>query len=167
MENSVIKSSRIACNLALGLWSICTIVFVLRLMRYMGIISFNVYLGIDIAPIAWYPDDPEAQIAQWIELFGYVITTSMILCMTIKLIISTRQGIRINKVFTTSNATTLMWLAGIVFINILFTDNLGIIYGSREVCLTSNPFVTSLVILIIAMLYKMAVQVAEENELTI
>lgn len=167
MENSVIKSSKMACNLALALWSICTFVFVLRLLRYLGIITINVYLGIDIAPIAWYPDDPEAQIAQWIELFGYVLTTALMLLLTFMLIIRTRNGIMTNRVFTPSNAKALKCLSGVVFFNILFTDNLGIIYGSREVCLTSNPFVTSLVILIVAMLYKMAVSVANENELTI
>lgn len=167
MEKSVIKSSKMACNLALALWSICTLVFVLRLMRYLGIITVNVYLGIDIAPIAWYPDDPEAQIAQWIELFGYVITTTILLIMTFLLIISTRKGIKSNRVFTHSNAKALLYLSGVVFLNILFTDNIGIIYGSRSVCLTSNPFVYSLVILIVAMLYKMAVSITDENNLTI
>lgn len=167
MEKSVIKSSKMACNLALALWSICTLVFVLRLMRYLGIITVNVYLGIDIAPIAWYPDDPEAQIAQWIELFGYVITTTILLIMTFMLIISTRKGIKSNRVFTHSNAKALLYLSGVVFLNILFTDNISIIYGSRSVCLTSNPFVYSLVILIVAMLYKMAVSITDENHLTI
>lgn len=167
MENSVIKSSKMACNLALVLWSICTFVFVLRLLRYLGIITFNVYLGIDIAPIEWYPDDPEAQIAQWIELFGYVITTTIVLVLTLKFIISTHKGIEKNLVFTHSNATALVCLSGVVFFNILFTDNLGVIYGSRSVCLTSNPFIYSLVLLIVAMLYKMAVSITDENNLTI
>lgn len=167
MENAVIKSSRMACNLALGLWSICTLVFALRLMRYLGIITFNIYLGIDIAPIAWYPNDQEAQIAQWIELFGYVTTTTIVLILTFKLIISTRKGIKRNRVFTHSNAKALMCLSGMCFLNILFTDNLGIVYGSRSVCLTSNPFICSLVVLIMALLYKMAVSITDENNLTI
>lgn len=167
MENSVIKSSKMACNLALALWSICTFVFVLRLLRYLGVITFNVYLGIDIAPIEWYPDDPEAQIAQWIELLGYVVTNTIVLVMAFNLISSTRNGIAVNKVFTHSNSKILMWLSGIIFFNILFSDNLGLIYGSRSVCLTSTPFVVSLVVLIVAMLYKMAVSITDENELTI
>lgn len=167
MEKSVIKSSKMACNLALALWSVCTLVFVLRLMRYLDIITVNVYLGIDIAPIEWYPNDPEAQIAQWIELLGYISTTIMVLVLTFNLIIRTRNGINVNRVFSHSNAKALMCLSAIVFFNILFTDNLGIIYGSRSVCLTSNPFVYSLVVLIVAMLYKMAVSISDENELTI
>ena len=167
MEKSVIKSSRIACNLSIALWSICTFVFVLRLMRYLEIITFNVFLGIDIAPIEWYPDDPEAQIAQWIELLGYVTTTTILLILTLKLIISTRKGIKTNRVFTHSNAKALMYLSAAVFLGTLFSDNLGIIYGSRSVCLTSNPFVYSLVVLIVAMLYKMAVSITDENSLTI
>lgn len=167
MENSLIKSSKLACNLALALWSACTLVFALRLMRYLGIITVNVYLGIDIAPIEWYPDDPEAQIAQWIELLGYIITTIIVLFLTLNLIVRTHKGIKVNKVFSHSNANALMCLSGIVFFNILFTDNIGIIYGSRSVCLTSNPFVYSLIVLIVAMLYKMAVSISDENELTI
>lgn len=161
------KSSRLACNLALFLWGLYAAVFALRLMRYAGIISFNVYLGIDIAPIAWYEDDQEAQIAQWIELWGYVVTTFLTLYLTLWFIISTHKGIATNNVFTCSNVKALMWLSGIMFFHNIFTDNIGIIYGAREVCLNSTPFINSLIVLIVALLYKMAVNVSEENKLTI
>lgn len=167
MENSVIKSSKMVCSLALILWSTCATVFVLRIMRYIGLVTFNVYMGIDIAPIAWYPDDPEAQIMQWIELFGYVLTTTLVLAMTIHLLLATRKGIKANRVFTRRNARVLKWLAGATFLNTLFTDNIGIIYGSRQIYLGSSPFVCALIVLIVATLYQMAVSVAEENELTI
>lgn len=167
MEKSVIKSSKRACSLAICLWSLYALVFVLRIMRYAGIISFNIYMGIDIAPIAWYENDPDAQIAQWIELIGYILTTVSVLYLVLRFILATRSGIAANKVFTRSNTRLLMWLAGILFLHILFTDNIGIIYGSHQVCINASPFISSLVVLIVAMLYKMAVSVAEENNLTI
>lgn len=167
MEKSVIKSSKWACSLALVLWSLYALVFVLRILRYTGIITFNVYMGIDIAPIAWYQDDPEAQIMQWIELFGYVLTTIAVLCITLRFIIATRSGIVTSRVFTRSNTRRLMWLAGILFFHILFTDNIGIIYGSRQLIINATPFISSMVVLIVAMLYKMAVSVTDENCLTI
>lgn len=166
MEKSVVKSSKRACSLAIGLWSLYALVFVLRLLRYAGIITFNVYLGIDIAPIEWY-DDQEAQVMQWVELAGYVLTTTVVLALTLRFIIATRRGILTSKVFTPHNACLLMWLSGVLFIHILFTDNLGIIYGSRQLYLGATPFISSLVVLIVAMLYKMAVSVSEENRLTI
>lgn len=167
MDNSVIKSSKLACSLATCLWSLYALVFVLRILRYAGIISFNIYMGIDIAPIAWYENDPDAQIAQWIELFGYVLTTSCVLYLSLCFIIATWKGIATSKVFTRSNARLLMWLSGILFLHILFTDNIGIIYGSRQVCINATPFISSMVVLIVAMLYRMAVSVSEENSLTI
>lgn len=167
MERSVIKSSKLGCRLALCLWSLYALVFVLRLLRYVGILTFDIYLGIDIAPIAWYQDDPEAQIAQWVELVGYVLTTISMLCLTLHLIVATRRGIATNMVFTRSNARLLLWLSGIMFFHVLFADNLGIIYGSRQLYLNATPFVSCMVVLIVAMLYRMAVSVSEENNLTI
>lgn len=166
MEKTVIKSSKLACTLAMVLWSLHALVFVLRLMRYAGVISFNVYMGIDIAPIKWY-DDQEAQLAQWIELVGYIVTTIAVLYLTLRLIITTRRGLAARQLFTRSNARLLMWLVGIVFFNIFFTDNIGIIYGSKQVIIRSAAFVSSFAILTAAMLYRIAVSVAEENDLTI
>lgn len=166
MEAKVIKSSKLACTLAMCLWSIHALIFALRLMRYAGVISFNVYMGIDIAPIEWY-EDQEAQLAQWIELVGYIATTIAVLYLTLRLIIETWRGIATSKVFTRTNARLLMWLTGIVFFNILFTDNIGVIYGSKQVVIRSAAFVSCLAILIAAMLYRMAVNVSEENSLTI
>lgn len=166
MRKSDLKATNVACMLAMGLWSIHALIFALRLMRYAGVITFNVYMGIDIAPIKWY-EDQEAQLAQWIELVGYIATTIAVLYLTLRLIITTRRGLAASQLFTRSNARLLMWLAGIVFFNIFFTDNIGIIYGSKQVLIRSAAFVSSFAILIAAMLYRIAVSVAEENDLTI
>lgn len=167
MNTSAIKSTQRACTLAIVLWSIYALVFTLRLLRYAGIVTFNVYMGIDIAPIAWYTDAPEAQVAQWIELIAYAVTTIAVLSLTLRLILTTRHGLSSGAVFTPSNATLLLWLAGVVFFHILCTDNLAILYGSRQLYIGSSPLIVSLVTLIVALLYKMAATVSEENSLTI
>lgn len=167
MEKRVIKSSKWACTLALVLWSLFALVYVLRLLRYFGLISFNIYCGIDIAPIVRCDDDPEFVTVQWVELIGYAVTTFCLLCLSLRLILMTRRGLVYGKVFTARNARILMMLVPVVFFQILFDDNLAILYGSRQLYVGSTPFTSSLVTLIVAMLYRIAVIESEENSLTI
>lgn len=167
MEKKVIKSTQWVCSLALVLWSLFALVYVLRLLRYCGLISFNIYCGFDIAPIAWCDDDPEFVTVQWVELIGYAVTTFCLLCLSLRLILMTRRGLVYGKVFTARNARILMMLVPVVFFQILFDDNLAILYGSRQLYIGSTPFTSSLVTLIVAMLYRLAVIESEENSLTI
>ena len=167
MEKRVIKSTKWACSLALVLWSLFALVYVLRLLRYCGLISFNIYCGIDIAPIVWCDDDPEFVTVQWVELIGYAVTTFCLLCLSLRLILMTRRGLVYGKVFTARNAHILMMLVPVVFFQVLFDDNLSIIFGSRQLYIGSTPFTSSLVTLIVAMLYRLAVIESEENSLTI
>lgn len=166
MEKRVIKSSKWACTLALVLWSLFALVYVLRLLRYCGLISFNIYCGFDIAPIAW-EDEPALVAMQWVELIGYAVSTFCLLYLTLRLILMTRKGLVSGKVFTARNARVLMMLVPVVFFQILFDDNLSIIFGSRQLYIGSTPFTSSLVTLIVAMLYRLAVIESEENSLTI
>lgn len=167
MEKKVIKSTRWACSLALALWSLFALVYVLRIMRYCGLISFNIYLGFDIAPVEWCEEDPEFVVVQWVELIGYAVTTFFLLCLCLRLILMTRRGLVSGKVFTARNARVLMILVPVVFFQILFDDNLAIIFGSRQIYIGSTPFTSSLVTLVVAMLYRLAVIESEENSLTI
>lgn len=167
MEKRVIKSTKWACSLALVLWILFALVYVLRLLRYCGLISFNIYCGIDIAPIVRCDDDPEFVTVQWVELIGYAVSTFCLLYLTLRLILMTRKGLVSGKVFTARNARVLMMLVPVVFFQVLFDDNLSIIFGSRQLYIGSTPFTSSLVTLIVAMLYRLAVIESEENSLTI
>lgn len=166
MEKRVFKSSKWACTLALVLWSLFALVYVLRLLRYCDLISFSIYCGFDIAPIAW--EDESALVAmQWVELIGYAVTTFCLLCLSLRLILMTRRGLVSGKVFMARNAHILIMLVPVVFFQVLFDDNLAILYGSRQLYIGSTPFTSSLVTLIVAMLYRLAVIESEENSLTI
>ena len=148
------------------LWSLFALVYVMRLLRYCGLISFNIYCGFDIGPIAW-EDEPALVAMQWVELIGYAVSTFCLLYLTLRLILMTRKGLVSGKVFTARNAHILMMLVPVVFFQILFDDNLAILYGSRQLYIGSTPFTSSLVTLIVAMLYRLAVIESEENSLTI
>lgn len=166
MKASTLRSTRITCNVAFGFWCIWALVFVLRLLRYCGIITFNVYLGIDIVPITWVSDEGQS-VAQWIELVGYVVTSAVILWFAFLFIRRTQKGLTTGEIFTHSNARALRWMAPLVFFHILFTDNITILYGRMQLYIGSTPFVASMLTLIVAMLYSLAYSAQEENRLTI
>lgn len=166
MTNSITKSTKVVCYIALIFWCLWALVFILRILRYCNIIGFNVYCGIDIAPINWFDYDDDLW-AQWIVLIGYIATSAIILPISFCFIYKTIKGIKSNEIFTRSNARALKWLPAIIFFYTLFTDNLGIVYGSHEIYVSSSPIVCTVVTLIVAMLYNLAVNASEENRLTI
>lgn len=165
MDNKILKSSKLVCFLALIPWGLWTLVIILRLLRFAGLINFNVYLGIDIAPIVWYDD--EAIVAQYIELAGYAITNIVMISMVFMFIYKSLKGMDVNEVFTRGNVRLLYVMAAVSFFYELFMANRGILYGSREVVLDTDPFTTPLVVLVVAMFYRLALHAYEENSLTI
>ncbi|MBQ0085896.1 MAG: hypothetical protein KBS65_06630 [Prevotella sp.] len=165
MEDKILKRSKTVCYLALVFWGIWALLIIMRLLRFMGIINFNIYLGIDIAPIVWFDD--EAIIAQWIELTGYVITNITMICLVFLFIYKSLKGIKANEVFTHINVRILYLMTATSFFYELFKANRSILYGNREVLLDSDPFTTTLIILIVAVFYKLALCAYEENRLTI
>lgn len=165
MDSKILKSSKAICILALIPWGLWTLIIILRFLRFAGLINFNVYLGIDIAPIAWYDD--EAIIAQYIELAGYSITNVAMISMVFMFIFKSIKGMNVNEVFSRSNVRLLYGMAAVSFFYELFTANRGILYGSREVMLDTDPFITPLIWLVVAVFYRLALHAYEENRLTI
>ena len=165
MDKKILKSSKAICLLALIPWGLWALIIILRLMRFAELINFNVYLGIDIAPIAWYDD--EAIIAQYIELTGYVITNIMMIGMVFLFIYKSLKGMDVNEVFSRGNVMLLYGMAAVSFFYELFTSNRGILYGSRELVLDTAPFTTPLILLVVAVFYRLALHAYEENRLTI
>lgn len=166
MRDSIIRSTRTTCRVTFGFWCIWALVFVLRVLRYCGIISFNIYMGIDVVPVTWV-DDAGQQVAQWIELVGYVLTSALVLWLSFLFIRRTMTGLTSGEVFTRSNVRALKWMVPLVFFNVFFTDNLLIIYGQMQLYIGATPFVASMLTLIVAMLYSLAYSTQEENRLTI
>ena len=77
------------------------------------------------------------------------------------------KGMDMNEVFTRGNVRLLYVMAAVSFFYELFMANRGILYGSREVVLDTAPFTTPLVVLVVAMFYRLALHAYEENRLTI
>lgn len=165
MDKKILKSSKAICLVALGFWGLWALIILFRLLRFAGIINFNLYLGFDIAPIVWFDD--EAIIMQWIELAGYVITNVAMVSLVFLFIYKSLKGMKKNEVFTRGNVLLLYLMAAVSFFYELFITNRGIIYGKREIVLDSDPFTTTLIILVVAVFYKLALNAYEENRLTI
>lgn len=166
MKENILKSTRTTCAVAFAFWCLWVLVFALRLLRYCGLITFNVYLGIDIVPIEWAADEG-ARAAQWTELVLYVLTSALVLWLAFVFIRRTLSGLTSGKVFVRSNATALRWMAPVVLLHVLSTDNLPILYGQLQLYIGSTPFVAAMLTLIVAMLYSLACYAQEENDLTI
>lgn len=165
MDKKILKTSKTICFVALGFWAMWALIILFRLLRFAGIINFNLYLGFDIAPIVWFDD--EAILAQWIELAGYVLTNIAMICLVFLFIYKSIKGMKINEVFTHVNVRLLYLMAIVSFFYELFMANRGILYGQRQVVLDSDPFTTTLIILVVAVFYKLALNAYEENRLTI
>lgn len=166
MANSVTKSTKLVCAIALVSWCIWAILFVLRILCYSGIAGWDMSWA-NIRPITWYPNSYNAAIAQWSEIIGYVVTNVLMLLISLRFICTTLRGLNSNEVFTRSNARSLMWLSVIIFFHTLFADNIDVLHGSHMFELTSGPFTCTIITLIVAMLYRLAVNASEENRLTI
>lgn len=166
MDKKIIKSSKVACYIALTLWSLWAVLFVLRVLRFAGIITFNAYMGIDIAPVEWI-DDPEVVPVQWVELLGYIITTAAMVVLTFVFIYKSLKGVSTDSVFNRTNARLLNIMAVTSFFFELFSTNRQIIFGWREFVITSDVFVVPLIILILAMFYRLALHAYEDSNLAI
>lgn len=166
MDKKIIKSSKVACYIALSLWSLWAVLFVLRVLRFAGIITFNAYMGIDIAPVEWI-DDPEVVPVQWVELLGYIITTAAMIVLSFVFISKSLKGVSTDSVFNRTNARLLNIMAATAFFFELFDSNRQIIFGERLLVINSNLFVVPLVILVVAMFYRLALHAYEDSNLAI
>lgn len=166
MDKKIIKSSKVACYIALSLWGLWAVLFVLRVLRFAGIITFNAYLGIDIAPVEWI-DDPEVVPVQWVELLGYIVTTAAMITLSFVFIHKSLKGVSTDNVFNHTNARLLNIMAATSFFFELFDTNRHIIFGWREVVINSDLFVVPLIILIVAMFYRLALHAYEDSKLAI
>ncbi len=166
MDKTIIKSSKKACYIALTLWSLWALLFVLRVLRFAGIITFDFYMGIDIAPVAWI-DDPEVVPVQWVELLGYIVTTAAMIILSFIFIHKSLKGVSTDSVFNRANARLLNIMAVTSFFFELFDTNRQIIFGWREVVINSDVFVVPLIILVVAMFYRLALSAYEDSNLAI
>ena len=156
----------ILCKVLLGFVAIWAVVMLLRVLAICGLLDFEVGLGIDIAPAVWF-NDPEVDFVQWIEIFGYVATSVLMIWLLARILLTVIDGLKNGNVFSRSNVYRLYALALVSLFYELFDDNRSIIYGLREVVLNTGVFTTPVIICCAALIYAIAVSTAEENSLTI
>lgn len=166
MDKKIIKSSKTACYIALTLWCLWALLFVLRVLRFAGIITFNAYMGIDIAPVEWF-DDPEVVPVQWVELLGYIFTTAAMIVLSFIFIHKSLKGVSTDSVFNHANARLLNIMAATSFFFEFFDTNRQIIFGERTLVVTGNLFVVPLIILVVALFYRLALNAYEDSNLAI
>lgn len=168
MDKKMLKSSKIACLVAMALWSMWAVIFVLRVLRFAGIINFEVGLGIDIAPVQWITDDPDIVPVQWVALLGYIFTTAAMLTMIFVFLYKSLKGISSDTVFNRANCRLLYAMAGLGFFYELFDTNRHIFLAAqRELVLTSDAIVLPLVIMVVSVFYKLALNAYEDSKLAI
>jgi hypothetical protein len=168
MKNQTILTSKFLCYMALCFCSLWTLIFIVRVLRFANIITFNLAGASDVGPVVWIENASATVTAiQWIELIGYVVTTAIMIAILFTFILKLLKGLKSDQVFTRSNTRLLFALAATSFFFELFLMNKHIISGMREIHITSELFITPTIILLVAMLYSLAVKAAEENKLTI
>ena len=111
-------------------------------------------------------------------IVGYAVTVFVIyLILTFGLIgtfvaffVNVLRGIRREEIFPKANVAVINIGAVLIFLQTVAADNFDqafIADDSRQIVLTSNPFVLALAVLVFGAMYKIAYHVAAEHDLTV
>ena len=119
---------------------------------------------------------PVQQKAEWIEelkglqvsiiilrMIGTVTCLSLLLTFLFKSIKAQKNGV----LFPRKNVGILFSLAATSFITLLCYGNMHIVLGERHINIGFTELMVPIIICIVALIYRNAVQVSEENNLTI
>ena len=103
---------------------------------------------------------------------GWFIANRLLILVTAALLIAfvnnILKSIKRGEIFNRCNVKILFALVVVLPIHAFVSDNLKLICSNtREIVLTDNPFIYIAVTLLIAILYKLAYDAAEEQKLTI
>lgn len=168
MKNQTISTSKFLCYSVLCFCSLWALIFIVRVLRFANIITFDLVGYMNVVPVKWIENASATVVTiQWAELIGYIITSAVMIGIIFAFIIKLLKGLKSNQVFTQCNTRLLFALATTSFFFELFQTNEHILRGVREVIISSELFTTPMIILLVAMLYSLAVKASEENKLTI
>ena len=119
--------------------------------------------------IHWEAKQNQVLFVSAVFILYFLLTLAMIgVC--VAFILNTIRGIKNEELFPRKNIRLIFIAALLIFLQTVASDNLSqafIVRGPGIISLTSNPFVQSLIVLIVGILYKMAHQVAAEHDLTV
>lgn len=155
-----------ACKAVLVVLACWLMLVLLQCLRWTGIINLNIGAGAQVQPAIWSAETKVLTI-QYIELVGYLLSSLFMIGMSGSLMLRCINDLKRKKIFNRQNARRLWMITVGSFFFELFSSNLFILFGVREIQFGSNLLVTPLMFLVITLLYDAAVSVSEENELTI
>lgn len=101
------------------------------------------------------------------RMLGGLVFSALLYAFTI----NTIKGYRVGELFPRKNFGILLACSVALFVYVFCYDNMHVVglYNEAESCivLDTNTFVSSLIFVVFALMYKVAMKVSEENSLTI
>lgn len=155
-----------ACYAVLVVLTGWTVLVLLQALRWTDVIDINIGMGSQIGQLTW-ASDLKALTIQRVELIGYMASSLVLIALSFILVVNCMRGMHSKRLFSHKGAITLWAITCASFFFELFSSNLSILFGSRQINFDSNLIVTPLILLLFTLLYDTAVSVADENELTI
>ena len=164
MKQKTFKNIRTVCIIALamcGIWALVMLGHFLTMSLAPNHDFFGKMVGLKIMDWSTHTK------AKIIYFILYVISTIVMIWLCVKAVCNILKGIKEGVVFPKSNVKLFYWLALADFIYMAVNRNSTFLYGFNSIYFNHDNFTTPFIILILAMMYKVASQAVEENNLTI
>ena len=164
MKQKTFKNIRTVCIIALvmcGIWALVMLGHFLTMSLAPNHDFFGKMVGLKIMDWSTHTT------AKIIYFILYVISTIVMIWLCVKAVCNILKGIKEGVVFPKSNVKLFYWLALADFIYMAVNRNSTFLYGFNSIYFNHDNFTTPFIILILAMMYKVASQAVEENNLTI
>ena len=158
MTKKTLKNIRLCCFVALA--------FCFVLIVSMALFLFANIFGRHASspPIEWSINT----FKKVIVITLYVVGTTTMIALCVKVVVNTINGLGENAVFPKSNEKLVFWIALTDFVRLLGTANLAILWDDDFVLsIAPENVVTPFFLLFFAFMYKVAADAVEENNLTI
>ena len=164
MKQKTFKNIRTVCIIALfmcGIWALVMLGHFLTMSFAPNHDFFGKMVGLKIMDWSTHTT------AKIIYFILYVISTIVMIWLCVKAVCNILKGIKEGVVFPKSNVKLFYWMALADFIYMAVNRNSTFLYGFNSIYFNHDNFTTPFIILIFAMMYKVASQAVEENNLTI
>lgn len=164
MKQRIFKDIRMVCIIALvlcGIWALVMLGHFLTMCLAPNHDFFSRMAGLNIMDWTTHTN------AKIIYFIVYVICTAIMIWLCVKVVCNILKGIKEGMVFPKSNVKLFYWLSLADFVYMAVNRNSTFLYDYYSIYFNHDNFTTPFIILIIAMMYKVASQAVEENNLTI
>lgn len=119
----------------------------------------------NLGNVRWTPDHSGWQ---WTVLISQLVFLCMLVATVMTFIVKTLKGLRNGSIFVRSNSHVIFTTAVVFFIYSLFDSTSHSAFKGEYVwSLNTEMLIYPLLIVIVSLLYRLAVEASEENDLTI